>query len=295
MLTGVNLNKPLSDSELILNADGSIYHLNLRPEDLATTVITVGDPERVAQVSKYFDSIELKKQKREFITHTGFVGNKRISVISTGIGVNTIDIVINEMDALVNIDFELRQIKPELTQLNIIRLGTAGALNANIAIDSVVATDYAIGLDGLMSHYQFNNDAEELQLLTAFNQRYPELNEQQQPYIAGSDNNLLQLFKSFAKPGITFTCAGFYAPQMRALRAKPRHLNLIKQLASFEFAGHSAANFEMETAAIYGLGKLLGHKCCSLSSILANRVTNEFSRQPAESVERMIRSALEVI
>ena len=208
--------KPISEADLILNPDGSIYHLNLLPEDLAETVITVGDPDRVEAVSNYFDRVELKKGKREFITHTGYIGSKRITVISTGIGTDNIDIVLNELDALVNIDFSTRLPKDRLTSLELIRIGTSGTLQPDIPVDSVLVTEYALGLDALMHYYQQENDADEDELLSAVREHLniPGI----APYLTkGSADLLVRAGKGFLK-GITVTAPGFYAPQGRQVR-----------------------------------------------------------------------------
>ncbi|MBI5448449.1 MAG: nucleoside phosphorylase [Gammaproteobacteria bacterium] len=281
----------ISETDLILNEDGSIYHLNLLPGDLATTIISVGDPDRVAQVSCYFDSIELKKQKREFITHTGYLNNKRISVLSTGISTDNIDIVFNEMDALFNIDFTSRTIKKELTPLKIIRIGTAGGLQADIPLDSSIMTRYAVGLDGLLPFYQLPVSQDEQDLLRtvryAFHHELPAI-----PYVSEGSAVLRDLFKDKFEMGITATCAGFYAPQGRFLRAPGTVLGLAEKLSGFKFRDQRFTNFEMETAAMYGLGRVLGHECCSLSAIVANRITKKFSQDPKKVIDRLIQDVL---
>ena len=285
----------LPPSELIITPSGTIYHLDLYPEALANTIITVGDPNRVATVTKHFDRIEHKASHREFITHTGYVGSKRISVVSTGIGPDNIDIVINELDALVNIDFSTRKIRDEKKSLNIIRLGTAGALQPDIDVDSLVATSFAIGLDNLMHYYQYGLNPEESFILNEFKihsglKTMPIL-----PYIAEGNIRLRSAFAGMLRDGITITCPGFYGPQGRVLRAPLAFPQLIDAMSSFTSRGHSVANFEMETSAIYGLGKLLGHHCLSISTIVANRINKTFSDIPFAAVEKMIVTALEVI
>lgn len=285
----------IAASELILTDNGSIYHLDLRPEQLADTVITVGDPARVATVSQHFDSIEFKAVHREFITHTGFIGKKRISVVSTGIGPDNIDIVLNELDALANIDFETRNIRAQKKTLNIIRLGTSGALQADIPLDSVVASSFAIGLDNLMHFYQYELNPEERYILSDFMQHSRMNAAPVLPYIAEGSIRLRAAFADKAINGITVTCPGFYGPQGRILRAPLAFPNLIDALSSFESRGHRVTNFEMETSAIYGLGNLLGHHCLSLSCIIANRSKLSFSKDGSAAVERMIIAALEQI
>lgn len=282
----------IPDSELILNPDGSIYHLNLRPEHLAETIITVGDPDRVAKVSRLFDNVAFKMQKREFVTHTGTLNGKRLSVISTGIGTDNIDIVFNELDALVNIDFETRTIKPEHTSLNIVRIGTSGCLQADVPVNSLLISEYGIGLDGLLNYYALENTEEEADLLTAFSTHLNE-NGIPKPYLAAGSGQLADKVGEGMLRGITLTCPGFYAPQGRVLRLKPNTTNFIKKLNTFQYKNHRLTNFEMETAGIYGLSKALGHQALSCNAILANRITHEFSQKPKEIVEELIETVLE--
>lgn len=284
----------IAESELIINSRGAIYHVDLRPEELADTVITVGDPDRVAVVSKYFDTIEVKRQHREFISHTGYVGKKRITVISTGIGPDNIDIVVNELDALKNIDFETRTIKPELSSLNIIRLGTSGSLQADIPVDSLVAGTHGLGLDNLLNFYRLQSNEEEQQLLQHFI-THTQLAGNIQPYIASSSSHIIKHFVEGFHQGITVTCPGFYGPQGRILRLGIANPSLVDNLTSFRFGNHRISNFEMETSAIYGLGKLLGHHCLSINVIVANRVRKEFSKDGAAAVEHLIKTCLGII
>jgi uridine phosphorylase len=282
-------------SELIINDRGAIYHVNCRPEEIATTIITVGDPDRVKEVSKYFDNIEFKNHHREFVTHTGYVGKKRISVTSTGIGPDNIDIVMNELDALVNIDLETRTIKDTLTSLNIIRVGTCGSLQKEIPVDSFVASTHGLGLDNLMNFYLHSSNEEEKQLLHSFNTHTQLHQGITSPYITGAGVSLLKEFVNGFHQGITVTCPGFYGPQGRVLRMGLQQPELIDRLTSFSFGQHRISNFEMETSAIYGMGKVLGHHCLSLSTIVANRITKEFSRDGAAAVENLIKNTLEII
>ena len=284
----------IAASELIINSRGAAYHVNCRPEEIANTIITVGDPDRVKEVSKHFDTIEFENNHREFVTHTGYIGNKRLSVTSTGIGPDNIDIVLNELDALVNIDFETRTIKENLTKLNIIRVGTSGSLQAEIPVDSFVASTHAFGIDNLMNFYRHTNNDEESELLRAF-VAHTKIDNITKPYVFGASATLLKEFVGGVHHGITVTCPGFYAPQGRVLRlglAKPM---LIDDLTTFNFGNHRISNFEMETAAIYGLGNLLGHHCLSLSAIVANRITKQFSADGALAVENLIKKTLETI
>lgn len=280
----------IPETELILNNDGSIYHLHLLPGDLAETIIFVGDQERVPEVSKYFDSIELKKSKREFVTHTGNIGKKRISVISTGIGTDNIDIVMNELDALVNVDLISRTIKKNHTVLNIIRIGTSGALQENIPVNSVLVSEQAIGLDSLMLFYQREKD-EILEQSIKKQLDFDFMN----PYLVNGSKELIDAFPTNYLKGITATCCGFYAPQGRFLKAKGVNNTLIQKLNQLNINGKSVTNFEMETAGIYGMANVLGHKAVSVNCILANRITNEFSKNPAEVIDRTIREVLALL
>ncbi|TVZ14374.1 nucleoside phosphorylase [Maribacter sp. MAR_2009_72] len=282
----------LRPAELIINDDGSIYHLNLLPEDIATTIITVGDPDRVHQVSNYFDRIELKKGKREFVTHTGIKNGKRISVISTGIGTDNIDIVLNELDALVNIDFSTRTLKSKHTPLNIIRIGTSGAIQPNIPVDSFLISEYAIGFDGLLHFYEHENmgftDIEDA-FITYCNWNANKA----RPYIIKYADNLAKLFiDNRIRLGFTATNTGFYGPQHRQLRLKPSQMELMQKLSSFSYQNLQLTNLEMETSGIYALAHLLGHHAVSLNCILANRATGEFSKTPSESVDELIKFCL---
>lgn len=284
----------IAASELIINDRGAVYHVNCRPEEIANTIITVGDPDRVKEVSKHFDSIEFKNNHREFVTHTGFIGKKRISVTSTGIGPDNIDIVLNELDALVNIDFETRTIKENLTQLNIIRVGTSGSLQEEIPVDGFVASTHGLGLDNLLNFYRHSNNDEELQIKQSF-VTHTQMDAITNPYIFGASPALLKEFVKDFHHGITATCPGFYGPQGRVLRLGLSQPNLIDSLTSFTFGNHRITNFEMETAAIYGLGKLLGHHCLSLSAIVANRISKEFSKDGNAAVENLIKKTLDII
>lgn len=285
----------IAESELIINQRGAVYHLDLRPEELATTILTVGDPDRVAAVSKHFDVIECKRQHREFITHTGTIGTKRLSVVSTGIGPDNIDIVLNELDALVNIDFETRFIKQDLTPLNIIRLGTSGSLQADVPVDSFVASTHGLGMDNLLNFYRLEHNDEERQLLQSFITHSQLHMQVTNPYISSASATLLKHFVSGYHQGITVTCPGFYGPQGRVLRLGVRNPQLIGSLSNFAYGNHRITNFEMETSAIFGLGRLLGHHCLALNAIVANRVKQEFTKDGVALVEKLIVQALDVI
>ncbi len=284
----------IAESELIINNRGAVYHLDLRPEEIAGTVITVGDPDRVKEVSKYFDSVEIKKQHREFISHTGLIGKKRLTVLSSGIGPDNIDIVINELDSLVNIDFETRQIKNNLSALNIIRIGTSGSLQADIPVDSFVASTHGLGIDNLLNFYRHEQNAEEQQLLQSFVTHTQMHGQMSYPYISSAAASLIKHFVKDFHQGITVTCPGFYGPQGRVLRLGIRNPGLINRLTDFRFGQHRITNFEMETSAIYGLGKLLGHNCLAINAIVANRVAKEFSKDGKAAVEKLIIKFMEI-
>ncbi len=285
----------IAASELIINNRGAIYHLDTTPSEIAENIITVGDPARVKEVSKYFDTIEVKNDHREFITHTGWLGKKRISVVSTGIGTDNIDIVLNELDALVNIDFATRTIKDELKHLNIIRIGTSGSLQEDVPVDSFVASTHGLGIDNLMNFYIHDNNEEEKQLLHSFVTQTQLHSRFSHPYIAGAAMSLMKYFVDGYYQGITVTCPGFYGPQGRVLRLGITNPQLIDRLTDFKFGHHRITNFEMETSAMYGLGKALQHNCISLSAIVANRIRKNFSADGLVVVEKLIAKTLEII
>ncbi|RSK38634.1 nucleoside phosphorylase [Mangrovimonas spongiae] len=284
---------PIKDSELILNPDGSVYHLNLKPEHIAKTIITVGDPDRVDKVTKYFDHIDFKVRKREFHTQTGTLNGKRLSVVSTGIGTDNIDIVLNELDALVNIDLERREVKPNHTSLDIIRIGTSGSLQEDIPVDSFLLSEYAIGFDSLLHFY----DSEKVQHQNVSNALMTHTNwfqKKSHPYVVKGDNELLEKLSSNQTfTGCTATNVGFYGPQGRVLRLPLQDDLLNDKLASFEYEGIKITNLEMETAGIYGLSALLGHKALSANAIIANRPKGTFSKSPKIITEKLIQYALE--
>ncbi|HEY6955929.1 MAG TPA: nucleoside phosphorylase [Flavisolibacter sp.] len=285
----------IAESELIINARGAVYHLDLRPDELAQNIIIVGDPDRVGMISKYFDTIEVKRQHREFVSHTGTIANKRITCTSTGIGPDNIDIVLNEFDALVNIDFETRMIKKELITLNIIRIGTSGSLQADVPVDSWVAGTHGLGLDNLLNYYRFEHNEQEKELLQSFVTQTQLHSQICNPYISLASPSLLKHFVDGFHQGITVTCPGFYGPQGRVLRLGIRNPELIDRLTEFRFGQHRITNFEMETSAIYGLGRLLGHHCLSLNAIIANRIAKEFTKDAHSLVDGLIRKVLEII
>ncbi|MCJ7465445.1 MAG: nucleoside phosphorylase [Maribacter sp.] len=283
----------LGPSELILNADHSIYHLNLLPEDIASTIITVGDPDRVGEVSKYFDNISVKKGKREFLTHTGQLKGKKITVISTGIGTDNIDIVLNELDALANIDFTTRKIIKNRIRFKIIRIGTSGALLPEIPLDSFLLSKYAIGFDGLL-HFYKSDQIQELEISNALSKHLGPGVTKVVPYAVKCDGELaLKMRSNRIRTGLTATNPGFYGPQGRKLRLGLRADDHISKMADFSFEGLKLTNLEMETSGIYGLAKLLGHQAVSLNCILANRATGEFSKNPQKAIDHLIQYTLE--
>jgi len=278
----------MKSSELILNPDGSIYHLNLKPENIADDIILVGDPDRVEHISKHFDKIEFKTQKREFKTHTGTYKGKRLSVVSTGIGPDNIDIVLNELDAIVNIDLKTRKIKTELTSLNLIRVGTSGSLQTDIPVDSFLASVYGLGLDNMLRSYKIENICEK-EIEDAFITHTNWNLQKGRPYVVrGSETLLNKFYSEKIFKGFTGTAGGFYGPQGRILRLGIEDRQLNQKMDSFNYNQIRMTNLEMETAAIYGLSKLLGHKALSLNTIIANRTNGTFSQNPYKAVEELI-------
>ncbi|WP_273275001.1 nucleoside phosphorylase [Maribacter polysiphoniae] len=283
----------LEASELILNADNSIYHLNLLPEDISDTIIIVGDQNRVAQVSKHFDIIEIKKEKREFITHTGRMNGKRLTVLSTGIGTDNIDIVLNELDALANIDFDSRKIKKEFKQLKIVRIGTSGAVQKDIPVDSYVLSDYALGFDGVLHFYE-NEGLCDDEFSEAFVKHTNWSDKKPWPYLVKCDETLRErLISNRIRYGVTGTNSGFYGPQGRKLRLSLQDDTLNDKITSFKYKDLKITNLEMESSAIYGLSKLLGHQAVSLNCIIANRVSGEFSENPRKTINGLIKYTLD--
>ena len=278
----------IAPSELILNPDGSIYHINLKPEHVAENIIFVGDQDRVPKVAKHFDTIEFETQKREFRTITGTLNNKRIMVISTGIGPDNIDIVVNELDALVNIDLETRTPKKEHTTLNIVRIGTSGSLQEDIPVDSFVMARFGIGFDGLLHAYDCK-DILETEMEDHFIKHTGYAERKSRPYIVKNSRELeKKLISDEIFTGITATAGGFYGPQGRVLRLAVQDPDLNNKIDSFDFNGIRITNLEMETAAIYGLSKLLGHHAVSMNAIIANRANLSFSKDYKKAVEELI-------
>lgn len=281
-------------SELVLNSDGSVYHCNILPEQLADLVITVGDPDRVEKVTQYFDEIEFKNRKREIVTHTGSLNGKRITVISTGMGTDNIDIVLSELDALANIDLKTGQINENLRELQFVRLGTSGALHKDIAVDSMVLSSHGLGFDGLLHFYEDSLMVRDLDMEEAFYEHSDWDDSKAVPYIVKGSSELMEkLSSSETQSGITATACGFYGPQGRFLRLQPQPSDINEKLAGFEFNGHRITNFEMETSAIYGLSKMMGHEALSVNCIVANRALGEFSKDSYKSIDKMIQYTLE--
>lgn len=285
--------KPIPESELIINSDGSVYHLRLMPEQLAKTVILVGDPNRVEQVSALFDRIDERVHNREFITHTGEYKGTRISCVATGIGTDNIDIVLNELDALVNIDLESRVPKTNTTSLDLIRIGTTGALHSDIEVGAWVLSEWAIGLDGLINWYQNSVSLESQKIVDEFirHSAYPQI--LARPYAESANVNLMQKLSSKSMRGITLTSPGFYAPQGRNLRVSSKFPDLNNRMASFCFEHLRTTNFEMETSGLFSLGKALGHNCASICMVMANRSQNKINPRPKHSMGNLIEFVLD--
>ena len=280
-------------SELILNPDGSIYHLALKPEQIAHKVIVAGDPHRIATISAKFDTIECKVENREFITHTGTYNGVRVTAMATGIGTDNIDIVLNELDALVNCNLHERTVKEELTSLEIVRIGTCGSIQEHVPADEVVVSTHAIGLDGLMNFYEFEMDAEEDEMFNAFKSQTNWKERFNKPYLVKGSSSLIEKIGKGFHPGVTMTANGFYAPQGRRLRLLPRHAGVNDDLRKFDFKGNKIVNYEMETSALYGLSKLMGHQACTVCAVVANRYANSFSKDYKPVINKLIDDVLD--
>lgn len=283
----------LQSSELVLNSDGSIYHLKLHPEQLADNILLVGDQSRVEVISKHFDHIEFKQQNREFVTHTGSYKGKRVTAMSTGIGTDNLDIVMNEIDALVNIDLKNRNIKEDKKSLNLIRIGTSGTLVKEIDVDSVVVSSHGLGFDGLMHFYSYTENEQERLLLKSINEKLQLPEQLNRPYLVSADEGLFNLLSKDYHTGITATACGFYAPQGRKLRLSPAVPDLNERMMSFKAGNYRITNFEMETSALYGLSRLLGHKACTACAIIANRAIHEYSKDYKPVIENLVISVLD--
>jgi uridine phosphorylase len=285
----------IPETELILTPDNRIYHLHLKAEDVADNVIVVGDPDRVSRISARFSHIETKISSREFVTHTGSYNGKRITVLSTGIGTDNIDIVLNELDAAVNIDLQKREPMPQKRSLNIIRLGTSGALQEDIPVNALVASEYALGLDGLLPFYSGWKDIHEEKISRQFISHMAWSQDLPYPYCIKASDKLLNVFAKGCATGITATAPGFYAPQGRELRIKTNLPDINDLLGSFKWNNHRICNFEMETSALYGLSKLLGHHCLGICVVINNRVRKEFADDLTKSTELLIEHCLNKI
>ncbi|MDN4164277.1 nucleoside phosphorylase [Cytophagales bacterium LB-30] len=283
------MNARIPESELILNPDGSVYHLSLRPQDIAETIITVGDPNRVHRISQYFDTVDFEMNKREFITHTGTLNNKRITVMSTGMGTDNVEIALTELDALVNVDLKERVVKSKKRKLKIIRIGTSGSLQSDIPLGSHLISQYAFGLDTLMQFYNLKSTPDEQELANTLQEA---IGLPFTPYcVKGSESLIAQLGEDMMK-GNTLTAPGFYAPQGRIVRLGLKLPKLIEQLNYFHHNDQWLTNFEMETAGYYAMGRLLGHEVVSVNAIIANRITNKFSKNPDKVVDSLIKKVL---
>ena len=283
----------MKDSELIINDDGSVYHLKLKPEHIASTVILVGDPGRVERISKHFDEVEHKISNREFHTHTGTYKGVRLTVLASGIGTDNIDIVLNELDAAVNFDLETGQPKPERRSLNIIRIGTSGALHEDIPVGSFVITSYGLGFDGLIYYYPYSFSDEEYDLMLRINEHIDWNENLSKPYLVKGSNEIIERLQKDMVKGVTATASGFYGPQGRKVFLTPSIQDINERLNSFSHKEHRITNFEMETSALYGLGKMLGHKCCTCCAIIANRTRKEYSDDHKAVVGDLIQTVLD--
>jgi uridine phosphorylase len=286
-------NNSIPESELVLNKDGSVYHLHLKDEHIADNVIVVGDQGRVEVISKYFDKIECRISNREFVTHTGTFKGKRITALSTGIGTDNIDIVVNELDAAVNIDPVERMIKSNKRKLNIVRIGTSGALQPDIPVGSNVVSEFGLGLDGLVFYYNYNFNSTERELMERVNHHLEWSEDLSTPYITEGSKKLLSTVGEGMIKGITATASGFYGPQGRRLSLVPKDANMNSRMTSFAFKDHRITNWEMETSALYGLGNMLGHNCVTCCLIIANRIRKEFSDGHGEHIKKLIETVLE--
>lgn len=281
-----------SDTDLILNPDGSVYHLSLRPKDISDKIIVVGDPGRVHRVSRHFDSVDFEMNKREFITHTGQYKGKRITVISSGMGTDNVEILMTELDALFNIDLVHREPKPRKKKLQIIRIGTSGTIRDDIKVGSHLATEYAIGLDTIIQFYAYKHTGKEKRIIKKLKE---ELDLHYSPYCFKGSTQLFEKFKDCTIAGNTVTCPGFYAPQGRELRIPIRYKDIIEKMQYFHEEDVWLTNLEMETAGYYAFGKLLGHEMLSLNAIMANRIKGQFAKNPNKIIDGLIKKVLDRI
>jgi uridine phosphorylase len=284
--------KKLKESELILNADGSLYHICLRPEHLAEKVILVGDPQRVPMISKLFDTVEYKRENREIVTHTGYYNNTRLTVLSTGMGPDNIDIVMNELDAVINIDLNTRTVKDAHKSLDIVRLGTSGSLQPDIPVDSFGMATHGLGMDGLLHFYQ-NRDICDKEITDAFIEQTKWPENLAKPYVVKGSEKLANQIGEGLIHGITITAPGFYGPQGRSLRIEPAYSDLNDRISAFRYNDQRIINFEMETSALYAMGKMLGHNTLTVCTILANRMNETYSKDPKKIIAKLIHLLLE--
>ncbi|MFY0687285.1 MAG: nucleoside phosphorylase [Cyclobacteriaceae bacterium] len=280
----------ISDTDLIINPDGSVYHLNLKPSHVSDVVITVGDPGRVHRVSSHFDSVEFEMNKREFITHVGKYKGKRMTVISSGMGTDNVEILLTELDALVNIDLIKRQVKPKKRKLKIIRIGTSGSIQVDVRLGTHLMSEYAIGMDPLMYYYNLEQTPFEQQVV---NNLKEEIHLPYTPYCVKASDELIELFKDVSTPGNTITCHGFYAPQGRSIRTPIKYPHLVDSFSTFHMDQFWLTNLEMETAGYYAMARILGHDMISLNAIIANRPRGRFSKDPNQVIDSLIKKVLD--
>lgn len=288
------MQQPIPASQLVLNSEGAVYHLNLHPDQLADDVILVGDPGRVDMIASYFDKIEVKRQNREMVTRTGYFNGKRITVLSTGMGTDNLDIVMNELDTLANIDLKTRMPKENHHALNLIRIGTCGALQPDIEVeDSYVATRYAVGLDGLIYFYEKNREVNEIAFRDAFIEQMDYPNDLPLPYVVEGSKELFERLAYGYYQGVTATAPGFYGPQGRTLRMSLKYPEINHKIEAFNYHGWRVCNYEMESSALYGLGKMMGHNCLTICVAIANRVTEKFASDYHPYVKKLVVNTLE--
>ena len=292
-MTSMTQKRTIPASELIINEDGTIFHLHLLPEQISDIVMLVGDPGRVAMVASFFDTIECEVENREFKTITGSYKGRRMTVLSTGIGIGNIDICVTELDALANIDFATRQVKDEFKQLTLVRLGTSGALQADIKVDEAIFAATSVGFDGLLNYYAGRNDVCDLEIERAFIEHTGWNSLLPKPYFIDADPSLGELFKDVTRKGITIAAPGFYAPQGRWVRLQPQDLHLNEKIESFEFGGRKITNFEMESSALAGMAALMGHKAATICTIIAQRIALDACTDYKPFVKQMISNALD--
>lgn len=289
------LNKMIPPSELILNPDGSVYHLHLKPEHIAKKIILSGDPERIQLISDHFDYVEHKIRNREFVTHTGSYNGERISAIATGIGTDNIDIVINELDALVNIDLKKRVVRKKHTELQIVRIGTCGSLQKELQVDTAIFSAYSMGMDGLMHFYKKENHPKETAILESFMEQSNWPKEFNRPYIVEASTLLSKSIGKHFIQGITLTTNGFYGPQGRVLRLELKEVDFMEKLRAFQYNDLKILNLEMESSAVYGLSQLLGHQACTVCTVVANRYANKFTKNHLPSIQNIIEIVLKAL